>query len=1000
MLGPVPPTEPQKTPRAQPWKLRTPLLVLLASAAVVLGLVLGFSRHAADPRTPPAPTRALSDVARIDTRVVAAGCVSADAGACKQTAQGGSAAFHAPGLVGANVRVLRERGGDYFPMLEGRTDGGGSWGASLPAGVYYWLVEAAGRARMSRRVEIDGAARELRFALESAVPLGVTVRDERNRPIAGATVLVYGKDELPHAAVTSAAGSATFAHAGAELETVHVHASGFESVAFEPTTRDLEVTLKLPAELAISVALPGGESAVGAEVWLAGAFVWPPRRAETDDRGVALLGGLREGSYDVRARSGDLVSATLVGVQVVAGARTPAKLQLEPGRLVTVRVTDSAAQPSAVPGADVVLAEDGLSPFPLQGRSNAQGLATLGPLVSRPATLSVRAEGFMAENGIAVPPSMSGELHVGLVRGGRLGGVIVDAEGTPVEGARLEIVGNDWRGRPIARHSGSASVVRGFFERSLAAPLPLVPMGELGVMPGPLPTPGMPGLAPAPSEAWASDGEGQFRIQDVPPGRVRVLVRHPDFVESMSSAVTLEPGGEQQLRVVLARGGALEGRVVDEHGRPVEGARVEAVAAHGTQQKSALSAADGSFAFGGLAPEVDLLLARPTERHRFVALERLKLTPGETRELELTLPAERVALSARILDQDERPLEGARVSILSLDPKVPLRRTAYADPAGEVELADSAGIRARLQVQAGGHRPFEVELDSVPERLDVTLESGITVAGRVTHVRGRQPLARAEVVLLAAGERRRTHTDEYGEYGFSDLGPGQVHLMISHPEFAARTLDAGVRPTGRADRVFELPEVDLEPAGAISGVVLDATGQPVSGARVGLGFVPAFLPAGTQPSSLRQSDAQGRFELLGVPVGRATVSAYAAGAGRGSREVEVTAGDVTRDVEIHLAGAPSDAELPALANVAVTLGERGALEALEVVIVDVAPSSEAERAGVQRGDVLLAIDGEPARNMSEARRRLGGRDGSDVVLELERAGGGLSLRVRREPVRR
>ncbi len=966
------------------------LLALLAVVALVLRLALRDEREVSGPSPAQVEQRASLSLL-VEAPPPCVGQV--DAGPCSPMG------VAAP-LAGASVRLIAERGRDYFPYAEALTDAAGGARIDAPSGTYYCLVEAPGRARVAQRIRLGDSPLERRVVVEAALPLNVSVRDESNRPIAGATVLVQSSDELPHGALTGGDGLASFAHVGRDLESVRVAARGFDGAVVQPAARDVSVTLSVPAELVVTVVDPGGAPVSGADVWLAGFDLWPPRQTHTGEDGVAKLTGLSRGTYDLRARRGDLVSPSLVGVTVERGERAEAKLALQRGRFVSVRVSADGAEPQPIASADVVLAEDGLTPFPLSGRTDAEGRVTLGPIPERPATLSVRADGFMPESGVPLGRQAEGETQVKLVLGGRLTGQVVDAEGSPVEGARLEIVGNDWRGRPIARHSGSAGVPRGFFERSYGPPLPLVPMGELGVMPGPLPLPGMPATGAAPTGNWQSDLDGNFQIDEVPPGRVRVLVRHPDFVESSSSAVTLEPGGEQRVSVRLARGAALEGRLVDGLGRPVEGARIVAIAPHGTQERSAITLGDGSFAFGGVAAEVDLLVARPEQRYRFVLRRSLELSLGETRAIELTLPPERPKLSVYVADDEAKPLEGARLLLLSLDPSVPLRQTAYSDASGEAEFEDAAGLRATLRVQAPGFSAFEAELDAAPERVQIELERGVIVTGRITQLRGRQPLEGAEVVLVQDGERRAARTDAEGTYTFSDVTPGPVRLSMSHPEFAARTLQHTVRATGRADRSFELPAVELQPAGSVAGVVLDASGAPVPNARVGVGVVPAFLPAGAAPEQFARTGPDGRFTLQGVPVGRTKISAYAVGSGRGEREVAVEAGETSDDVELRLLGGDSDAESAALANVAITLGERARGARDEVVIVDVAASSEAERAGLRAGDVLLGVDGTRVFDMADARHRLGGSDGSDVILQLGRTGTELSVRVRREPVRR
>ena len=338
--------------------------------------------------------------------------------------------------------------------------------------------------------------------------------------------------------------------------------------------------------------------------------------------------------------------------------------------------------------------------------------------------------------------------------------------------------------------------------------------------------------------------------------------------------------------------------------------------------------------------------------------------------------------------------------MLSLDPRVPLRLGGESDVRGECQLPDAAGLAATLRVQASGYVPFTTELDPVPERVSVTLTPGLRVSGRVTRVRGREPVAGAEISLLQAGQRASAKTDNRGEYTLDGVALGAAVLSVRHRDFSAETWDVTIEPGLRDGLARELEPIDLvEPAFA-SGTVVDASGAPVRGARVGVGLVPAFVPAGAAMAGLVETDALGRFELRGLAPGRVTLSAYATGYGRGSLSaVELRAGDGATGLVIALEPSRAGAEPPPPANVAVTLGERRAGDELEVVIVNVAAGSEAERAGVRSGDVLWSVDDELVLDMADARRALGGSIGSDVILELERDGQTELVRLRREAVR-
>jgi membrane-associated protease RseP (regulator of RpoE activity) len=183
----------------------------------------------------------------------------------------------------------------------------------------------------------------------------------------------------------------------------------------------------------------------------------------------------------------------------------------------------------------------------------------------------------------------------------------------------------------------------------------------------------------------------------------------------------------------------------------------------------------------------------------------------------------------------------------------------------------------------------------------------------------------------------------------------------------------------------------------VEGEVVDQEGEPVAGARVAVGLVPSFLPTGTLPPGVTQTDANGRFVLGGVAPGKHTLEASSPVSGRGrAHGIEVTAGRVTDRVRIELTSPAADDGSLLGGNVAVTLGERGG----EVVVVAVAPASEAERGGLVPGDVILRIDGGAAGAMGDARRRLAGRPGTDVVIEIRREAHTVVLRIQRELVRK
>ncbi len=153
-----------------------------------------------------------------------------------------------------------------------------------------------------------------------------------------------------------------------------------------PGATPLRIRLERPAALVVAVVTPDGKPAAGATVLAAGTGLWPARSTVTGDAGTARIGGLHGGVYDLKARLGDLVSRTEVALPVKRGeARDGASSRSSRAGACRVTVTDGDGDGAPpVKAADVVLVEEGLSSFPLQGRTGADGIALLGPLARGP----------------------------------------------------------------------------------------------------------------------------------------------------------------------------------------------------------------------------------------------------------------------------------------------------------------------------------------------------------------------------------------------------------------------------------------------------------------------------------------------------------------------------------------------------------------------------------------------------------------------------------------
>jgi protocatechuate 3,4-dioxygenase beta subunit len=923
-------------------------------------------------------------------------------------------------LEGASIRVFALVDGTaYFAAALETTAEGRARFSGLPRGEAWIVGYARGRARAATRVVLGEGRAEARLVLEPARALDVVVVDELDAPIPGAHLTLTASDPLPFVATTDRDGRARLDRLAAPPYVLRTSAPGYDEstrtgLVAGPTP--LRVRLTRLGSIEVTVLGVEGEPVEFATVLAAGSGLWPARSTETDARGRAHLAGLRAGVYDLKARLGDLVSPTEIAIALKRGETREVTLTLEAGRRVRVLVTDGEGDEAPpVAGASVVLTEGGLSSFPLEGVTGEDGSVTLGPLGLEGATAGARAPGFVARSAVIVS-DVDTEVRVPLLRGGALVGDVVDDRGYPVDGATLEVVGVDVEGMPIAETSAIADLREGHFALALAGPLPLVPMGELGVMPGPvpdLPRDGAFALAAPPGAAppeggptpWITRTDGTFRLEPVPPGRVHVIARHPSYVEAVSEVVAVRSGEEATVHLVMREGGTLEGRVLDASRRPVAGARVELASQRGSLERVTYTADDGAFAFAAVPEEVLVSAARPEAPADTVVRQSVTLEPRERKEIELILPEQRDEVALHVIDDRGYPLDRVEVHAMALDAAVPLRTTVFTNDDGDAELADAVGLPLRLVLTRPGAAPRVLDVDDAPKKLDVMLTRGITGEGLVTARDGRDRVEGADVVVYTRAGAKRARTDADGAFSIEDLAPGRVRVRATREGFAPREIvvTVGDDPT----RPSDLGALDLLESGEVAGVVVDAEGEPVAGARVAQDGVPTYLPLGPLPPGIAATDRDGRFLLKGLPEGEVVLEAFAADYGRGNiGGVPVRAGRTTSTVTIALPGTPSSRDVAGAGSLAVTLGENTGDDGEKVVvIVMVPPGSEAEVAGLEPGDQVIRVFGRPVASLEEARAAFTGPLSEDVIVALARDEGDAGVvtwtaRVRRERVRR
>ncbi len=144
-----------------------------------------------------------------------------------------------------------------------------------------------------------------------------------------------------------------------------------------------------------------------------------------------------------------------------------------------------------------------------------------------------------------------------------------------------------------------------------------------------------------------------------------------------------------------------------------------------------------------------------------------------------------------------------------------------------------------------------------------------------------RPLPGVTITLRRGEESFSGSTDRAGRFTKSGLQPGTYQAEVKPLVGTRLNVSETQRIELRDARGCATADFSLEPDGRINGRVIDATGMAVTGLTVGLRVARTGAGAPAEATSLQAlTDADGRFEIGGVPPGRFFLSAESADAGR------------------------------------------------------------------------------------------------------------------------
>jgi protocatechuate 3,4-dioxygenase beta subunit len=799
-------------------------------------------------------------------------------------------------LAGAHVWV-RSR-----PDLRATTDARGTFTLPLdphaPSGTLIVLAAAPGHQQEWQLVE--AAAEEAVLVLAPQATVSGRVVDAAGEPVAGARLVATsqaGWTGRRAPAVDRAVSATDGGFRLTRLDPATVHRLLVEHPRFATAELDLAAPPAGGAREDLEVVLDRGARAFGVVFGadgapLAGATAvlrpvrgsdspFRPRSvgrdepsapsADSDADGLFAIEHVVPGRFDLHVTAAGHAPLKVPGVEVPEPPEDGdlGSVSLQSGAEIAGRVVDSDGKPLAA--VEVKATERDMFSWRgddgVEATTGAGGRFVLRDLA--PGTrldLMLTATGFVLETvpGVVAPPERP--LVVELTHTATVAGRVVDGFGAGIARARVEV-------------------------KDVAADAPRITRG--------------------PTSGVATAGEdGRFVVEGATPGTMELVAGADEFQTSEPLVLELTPGERREgLRLVLARGGSLAGRVTGPGGEPVADATI--LAAPTVQAGSPFQLAprhqarsdhEGRYRIGGLPPgEVQVRALHPDYAG---PVREATIGAGEARlDLELRRGIE---VSGRVVDDAGAPVAGVEVSLVA-DSWLGFRPPVRSGDDGSFRLTGVEPGTWRLAATKDGLAQVEPEL-----RLDIggplfDVEVRMTAGGAIVgQVRGLELADLSRLRLFAISQTRgglpRTGSVDFeGGYRIEGTGPGTWRVMAVSGEGEGMASGEVELAPGQQEA-----RLDLDFAGdlVLSGRVT-LGGEPLAGAQVGA--------TGGEPAGfgIAHTAADGGFRIGRLGPGRYELMVSAMAEGLIHRE-EIELHD-DREVRIELeasevAGRVVDAE--------------------------------------------------------------------------------------------
>jgi uncharacterized GH25 family protein len=355
-----------------------------------------------------------------------------------------------------------------------------------------------------------------------------------------------------------------------------------------------------------------------------------------------------------------------------------------------------------------------------------------------------------------------------------------------------------------------------------------------------------------------TDAEGVAKFKGVNPGWTGVVATAAGYAPADGGTFVAGATSDAEIRLLMKKGAAVSGKVVDESGAPVANAKVVRQNAgrfwgggDDVKRDGVTTSATGEFEIASV----------PVGSFRFVAYHD-RLAPGSSEPVSVdgVHPTTGVTIVlkpggtilGKVVDKNKQPVAYATVQIApkeTVDWRIwgSMRRVTT-NPRGEfvIRALPRKVVRLRAEAEAGASAVLDVDLAANPEQTGVELVLDVTgmIAGVVVDS-ANQPVA--EVQVAAMRDFWGGDTENYGMSGFSSAttdGGGAFQITgLADGQYKLTAHRTGMSAEGGWEQQGTMAQVGdkdvrlvLPRPGGIKGTLVLASGDPPALARVSMGW--------------------------------------------------------------------------------------------------------------------------------------------------------------------